>query len=79
LSGIGNDSLNRQRVAQQEQQMGMQLSGKQAQVVPGLNPKHAKLTSGRGRNIKVDRVILFDVHPEAIQVPKRSVSSAYAG
>jgi hypothetical protein len=79
LSGIGNDSTNQRLVEQQEQQVGMQLSGKQAQIVPGLNPKHVKITHGHGKNIKVDRIIPMDVHPQAIDVPKRSISSAYSG
>lgn len=79
LSGIGNDEMTRQRVEQQEQQVGMQLSGKQAQIVHGLNPKHVKVLHGRGKSLKVDRIIPIDVHPQAIDVPKRSVSSAYAG
>lgn len=79
LSGIGNDEMTRQRVEQQEQQVGMQLSGKQAQIVTGLNPKHVKVLHGRGKSLKVDRIIPMDVHPQAIDVPKRSVSSAYAG
>jgi hypothetical protein len=79
LSGIGNDAATRQRVAQEEQQVSMQLSGKQAQVVQGLNPKHVKVTRGHGKSLKVDRIIPMDVHPEAMDVPKRSLSSAYAG
>jgi hypothetical protein len=79
LSGIGNDTMNQRLVEQQEQQVSMQLSGKQAQVVPGLNPKHVKIMHGRGKSVKVDRIIPMDVHPQAIDVPKRSISSAYSG
>jgi hypothetical protein len=79
LSGIGNDAVTRQRVEQEEQQVSMQLSGKQAQVVSGLNPKHVKITHGHGKSLRVDRINPNDVHPQAIDVPKRSVSSAYAG
>jgi hypothetical protein len=79
LSNIGNDAMTRQRVVQEEQQVSMQLSGKQAQVVSGLNPKHVKITHGHGKSLKVERIIPMDVHPQAIDVPKRSVSSAYAG
>ena len=78
LTGIGNDAATRQRVEQEEQQINMRLNGKQAQVVPGLNPKHVKVMHGHGKNQKVERIIPMDVHPEAIDVPKRSVSSAYA-
>ena len=78
LTGIGNDAATRQRVEQEERQINMRLNGKQAQVVPGLNPKHVKIMHGHGKNQKVERIIPMDVHPEAIDVPKRSVSSAYA-
>ena len=38
-----------------------------------------KILSGRGKNVKVERIIPMDIHPQVIDVPKRSVSSAYAG
>jgi hypothetical protein len=79
LSGIGNDSTNQRLVDQEEQLLSMQLSNKQGHVVAGLNPKHVKILRGRGKSLKVHRIIPIDVHPEAIDVPKRSVSSAYAG
>lgn len=79
LSGIGNDSTNQRLVDQQEQQVKLQITGQQAQLVPGMNPKHVKILKGRGRNIKVERIIPMDIYPQAIEAPKRSVSSAYAG
>ena len=79
LSGIGNDSTNQRLVDQQEQQLNLNINAQQTQIVPGLNPKHVKIIRGRGKNIKVERIIPLDVHPEAIDVPKRSISSAYAG
>jgi hypothetical protein len=79
LSGIGNDATNQQLVAQQQQQIKLQLSNQQGQVVPGLNPKHVKILKGRGKNVSVERIIPIDVHPQAIEAPKRSISSAYAG
>jgi hypothetical protein len=78
LSGIGNDATNQQLVEQQQQQVSLNLSSNQAQLVPGLNPKHVKITRGRGKSLKVERIIPFDVHPRAIEVPRRSVSSAYS-
>jgi hypothetical protein len=57
----------------------MQLSGKQNQVVPGMNPKHVKILRGSGKRARVERIIPIDVYPEAMEVPQRSVSSAYAG
>ena len=47
--------------------------------MPGMNPKHVKILNGRGKNVKVERIIPMDIHPQVIDVPKRSVSSAYAG
>lgn len=79
LSGIGNDSTNQRLVDQEEHSIAARLSGNQGQVVPGLNPKHVKITRGHGKSLRVDRIIPMDVHPEAMDVPKRSVSSAYAG
>jgi hypothetical protein len=79
LSGIGNDDLNQRLVEAQEQQVKMQISGHEGQVVPGMNPKHVKILKGRGKNVKVERIIPMDICPQAIEVPRRSVSSAYAG
>jgi hypothetical protein len=78
LSGIGNDAGTKRRVAQEQQQYSMRLNGQQSPIVPGMNPKHVKIFSGNGKRKKVDRIIPMDVHPQAIEVPKRSVSSAYA-
>jgi hypothetical protein len=44
-----------------------------------MNPKHVKIMHGHGKSVKVDRIIPMDVHPQAIDVPKRSISSAYSG
>jgi hypothetical protein len=79
LSGIGNDATNQRLVAQQQQQINLQMSNQQGQAVPGLNPKHVKILKGRGKNVKVERIIPIDVYPQAIEAPKRSISSAYAG
>ena len=40
----------------------------------GLNPKHVKIMHGQ----KVERIIPIDVYPHTIDVPRRSVSGAYA-
>jgi hypothetical protein len=79
LSNIGNDAGTQRRVEEQKQQVGMKLNTQQAQIVPGMNPKHVKILTGRGKSVKVQRIIPMDVHPQVIDVPKRSVSSAYAG
>jgi len=79
LSPIGNDTKNMRLVEEQQQQVNMKLNVQQAQIVPGLNPKHVKILRGRGKNVTVERIIPIDVHPQVIDVPKRSVSSAYAG
>ena len=79
LSNVGNDERTRKLVEQREQQVSMQLNNRQAQIVPGLNPKHVKIIRGYGKSRQQEGIIPMDVHPEAIDVPKRSVSSAYAG
>jgi hypothetical protein len=79
LSGIGNDSITQQRVHQKEQEFNMKLNSQQNQIVPGLNPKHVKILKGGGKKKTLERVIPLDIYPTAIEVPKRSVSSAYAG
>jgi hypothetical protein len=79
LSGIGNDAVNQRLVEQQTQQARLQISSQQGQIVPGLNPKHVKILKGSGKRARVERIIPIDVHPQAIEAPKRSVSSAYAG
>jgi hypothetical protein len=78
LSGIGNDAGTQRRVEQEQQQFSMRLNGQQSPIVPGMNPKHVKIFSGNGKRKKVDRIIPMDVYPQAIEVPKRSVSSSYA-
>lgn len=79
LSGIGNDSATQHRVQQKEQEFNMKLLGQQNQIVPGLNPKHVKIFKGGGKRKSLERVIPLDIYPTAIEAPKRSVSSAYAG
>jgi hypothetical protein len=79
LSNIGNDSRTQRLVEERAHELSAKLNNKQTQVVPGMNPKHVKILSGHGKNVKVERIIPMDVHPQVIDVPKRSVSSAYAG
>jgi hypothetical protein len=43
-----------------------------------LNPKHVKIIKGKGEKRWIERVIPLDVNPQAIDAPKRSISSAYA-
>ena len=79
LTSIGNDTITQQRVHQKEQEFNLQLSGQQSQIVPGLNPKHVKIFKGSGKRKTIERIIPMDPNPTAIDVPKRSVSSSYAG
>jgi hypothetical protein len=78
LSGIGNDAFTQRRIAQETQQFNMRLNGQQSPIVPGMNPKHVKILRG-GKRKRTERIIPIDVHPHVIEVPKRSISSAYAG
>lgn len=79
LSPIGNDSRTQRLVEERQHEVSAKLNNQQAQIVPGMNPKHVKILNGRGKNVKVERIIPMDIHPQVIDVPKRSVSSAYAG
>lgn len=79
LSGIGNDEATKRRVAQEAQQFNLRTNGPHSPAVPGMNPKHVKIMRGSGKRQHTDRIIPMDVHPHAIEVPKRSISSAYAG
>jgi hypothetical protein len=79
LTGIGNDPATQRRIDQEERNFNLRLSGQQAQIVPGMNPKHVKIMRGSGKRKKVERIIPMDVYPHAIEVPRRSLSSAYAG
>jgi hypothetical protein len=80
LSPIGNDLRTQRLVEERQHEVSAKLNNnQQAQIVPGMNPKHVKILNGRGKNVKVERIIPMDIHPQVIDVPKRSVSSAYAG
>jgi hypothetical protein len=79
LSGIGNDASTQQRVAAEMQRFNMRLNGQQSPAVPGLNPKHVKILRGSGKRKRTERIIPMDVYPHAIEVPKPSIASAYAG
>ncbi len=72
---LTGDDIRRARQADDlKRQFSQILSSHDTQVAAGMNPKHAKVMRGR----KVDRIIPFDVYPHAIEVPKTSISSAYA-
>jgi hypothetical protein len=73
---LTGDDIRRARQADDlKRQFSQILSSHDTQVAAGMNPKHAKIMRGK----KVDRIIPFDVYPHAIEVPKESISSAYAG
>jgi hypothetical protein len=79
LTNIGNDVATKNRVLQKQQEFNMRLAAQQGTIVPGMNPKHVKIFKGSGKQQTIDRVIPLDVTPQAIEAPKRSLSSAYAG
>jgi hypothetical protein len=79
LSGIGNDMGTKQRVAAEMQRFNLRVDGQLSPAVPGLNPKHVKILRGSGKRKRTERIIPMDVYPRVIEVPKRSISSAYAG
>lgn len=75
LTNIGNDPTTQRLVDQKKQEYNQMIANHQGQIVPGMNPKHVKVFNGR----RLDRIIPMDVYPHTIEVPRRSVSSAYAG
>jgi hypothetical protein len=77
LSDIGNDASSQHRVEQKEQEISSRFMQQQGPVVTGLNPKHVNILKRKGGKLQTERLIPIDVYPEAIEVPKRSVSSAY--
>ena len=74
LSNLGNDQATQRRVEDMKQQFSQVLASHNGQIASGLNPKHVKILHGR----KVERIIPMDVYPHTIDVPRRSVSRAYA-
>jgi len=76
LGKAGSDAATKRRVEELKQRFNQALTSQQSgQIALGLNPKHVTLMRGR----KVGRVIPFDVYPHTIEVPRRSISGAYAG
>jgi hypothetical protein len=69
----------KQRVAAEMQRFNLRVDGQLSPAVPGLNPKHVKILRGSGKRKRTERIIPMDVYPRVIEVPKRSISSAYAG
>jgi hypothetical protein len=76
LSTIGNDAKTQRRVEEVKQRFNEALTSQQnGQITPGMFPKHVKIV----RSGRVDRIIPLDIYPHTIDVPRRSISSAYAG
>jgi hypothetical protein len=78
ISGIGNDPNTQRDVARAEQDLKQQLKLQQTPMVQGLSPKHVKIMRRRGGKLTTERIIPIDIYPEAVEVPKRSISSMYA-
>ncbi|MEX2316780.1 MAG: hypothetical protein WD669_06490 [Pirellulales bacterium] len=77
LSDIGNDAGSQRRVDQKEQEVNALIGRQQGQTVPGLNPKHVNILRRKGGKLRTERLIPIDIYPQAIEAPKRSISSAY--
>jgi hypothetical protein len=75
LTNIGNDPTTQRLVAQRKREFNQMITNRQGQIVAGLNPKHVKIFHGR----HLERIIPMDIYPHTIEVPRRSVSSAYVG
>jgi hypothetical protein len=78
LSGAQESPAAQRRVEELKHQLNQVMTDQSAQFAGGLNPKYVKIMGGK-KHDKIERVIPIDVHPHAIDVPKTSVSSAYAG
>ena len=76
LNRIGEDKNTERRVEEMKQRFNQALTTQQSgQIATGLYPKHVKIMRGK----KVQRIIPIDVYPYAIEVPRKSISGAYAG
>lgn len=75
LTRTGNDPTVEMRVEAKKKQFSQMITSHQGQVVSGLNPKFVRIVK-RG---ELDRVIPMDIYPHTLEVPRTSVSSAYAG
>ncbi|MGI9457861.1 MAG: hypothetical protein ACR2NU_14950 [Aeoliella sp.] len=68
--GSNVPAQDRVRAEQVKQQFSNLFSNEQGQVTQGLQPKYIEYIPGK--------FVPLDVHPEVIEAPKRSVTSAYA-
>ena len=75
LAKTGNDRDTQRRVDDMKQQFSQMLTSNQGQIAPGMHPKHVKILRGK----RVERIIPLDVYPHTVEVPRRSISGAYAG
>jgi hypothetical protein len=76
LSKVGSDASTQRRVEEIKQRFSDTLSSQSnGQVTPGMHPKHVKIVQSGHQ----DRIVPIDVYPHTIEVPRRSISSAYAG
>ena len=73
LLAVGEDPTNRQRRDLAIRQVSVSLSSNAGQIAAGLNPKHVKILKRK----ELVRTIPIDIHPHLIEVPRRSISSAY--
>ena len=71
----GDDARRDRSVEDLKRQVTQVLNSHDAQIATSMNPKHVKIMRGK----TVERIIPMDVYPHAIEVPKRSISSAYSG
>lgn len=73
---LTGDDIRKQKRAQDLSQQFTQMLKDDTQVAKGMNPKHVKIMKNKK---DVARIIPIDIYPHAIEVPRRSVSGAYAG
>jgi hypothetical protein len=73
LNAIGDDTENRHRREQALRQFSTSFASKHGQMTTRLNPKHVKILKRK----QLLRTIPMDITPTVIEVPKRSLSTAY--
>lgn len=68
--GDPKSMIDKNRAQEVKQRFNQLLGAEQGEISGGLKPKYLEVLPGR--------FITFDVYPHAIEVPRRSISSAYA-
>jgi hypothetical protein len=72
----GDDIRKERSAVDMKNQFTQMLNAHDVKAATNMNPKHVKIMKSKK---EVDRIIPIDIYPHAIEVPKRTISSAYSG